>query len=70
MPYKNRIKTLEESHRLVSDQLFHLEKTGHGDPDKIKKLEETKRKYLSELQQMRRAQYEYDHERVDFEDDR
>jgi flagellar biosynthesis/type III secretory pathway chaperone len=70
MPYKSRIKTLEESHRLVDNQLFQLEKSGVGDSDKIQKLRETKQKYLSELQQLRRAQWDYDHERVDFDDDR
>lgn len=70
MPYKNRIKTLEESYRLVDNQLFQLEKSGVGDPEKIKSLRETKQKYVSELQQLRRAQWDHDHETVDFGDDR
>lgn len=70
MPYQNRIQTLEESHRLAADQLFHLEKTGTADPAKIQTLREAKQKYLTELQQMRRAQWDHDHERVDFDDDR
>lgn len=70
MPYKQRIKTLEESHRMVENQLFQLEKTGSTDTVKIQKLREAKQKYLTELQQMRRAQWDHDHERVDFEDDR
>lgn len=70
MPYRQRIKTLEESHRMVENQLFQLEKTGSTDTDKIQKLREAKQKYLTELQQMRRAQWDHDHERVDFEDDR
>jgi flagellar biosynthesis/type III secretory pathway chaperone len=70
MPYTNRIKTLEESHRVVDNQLFQLEKSGTGDPVKIQKLRETKEKYLAELRQMRRAQWDHDHDRVDFGDDR
>lgn len=70
MPYTNRIKTLEESYRLVDNQLFHLEKSNSNDSDKIQKLRETKQKYLTELQQLRRAQWDHDHERVDFDDDR
>jgi hypothetical protein len=70
MPYTQRIKTLEESHRMVDNQLFQLEKSGSKDSDKIQKLRETKEKYLSELRLMRRAQWDHDHERVDFEDDR
>jgi hypothetical protein len=70
MPYTNRIKTLEESHRLVENQLFQLEKSGSKDSVKIKQLQDAKEKYLNELRQLRRAQWDHDHERVDFEDDR
>jgi flagellar biosynthesis/type III secretory pathway chaperone len=70
MPYKNRIKTLEESHRLVDNQLFQLEKSGSNDSDKIQKLRETKDKYLTDLRIMRRAQWDHDHETIDYEDDR
>lgn len=70
MPYTNRIKTLEESHRLVDNQLFQLEKEGSTDSVKIEKLREAKQKYLDELRHMRRVQWDYDHESVDFGDDR
>ena len=70
MPYTNRIKTLEESYRLVDNQLFQLEKSNSNDFDKIQKLREAKQKYLTELQQLRRAQWDHDHETVDFDDDR
>lgn len=70
MPYTNRIKTLEESYRMVENQLFQLEKSGSTDSDKIQKLRETKEKYLGELRVMRRAQWDYDHNTVDFDDDR
>jgi len=69
MPYKSRIKTLEESHRLVENQLFQLEKS-NGDPEKIKKLREAKEKYFTELRAMNRAQWDHDHETVDLNDDR
>jgi DNA-directed RNA polymerase alpha subunit len=70
MPYRSRIKTLEESVRMLDDQIFHLEKTGNTDPEKIKKLIETKDKYFSELRLMNRAQWDHDHETVDLGDDR
>jgi len=70
MPYKQRIKTLEESHRLVENQIFQLEKSGSTDIEKIQKLKETKDKYFNELRTMNRAQWDYDHERVDLDDDR
>jgi len=70
MPYEQRIKILEESHRLVDNQLFQLEKSGSKDSAKIKSLQETKEKYLSELRVLRRAQWDHDHETVNFDDDR
>jgi flagellar biosynthesis/type III secretory pathway chaperone len=70
MPYTQRIKTLEESHRLVDNQLFHLEKSGSTDIKKLTELREAKAKYLKELSQMRRAQWDHDHETVQYDDDR
>jgi hypothetical protein len=70
MPYKNRIKTLEESIRLLDNQIFQLQKSGSTDTSKVKTLIETKDKYMSELRTMIRAQWDNDHETVDFGDDR
>ena len=70
MPYKNRIKTLEESVRLLDNQIFQLEKTGSTDIKKISELKENKDKYNKELRAMIRAQWDNDHNTVDFGDDR
>ena len=70
MPYKHRIKTLEESHRLVENQIFQLEKSGSTDVGKLQKLKELKDKYFTELRLMNRAQWDHDHESVDLNDDR
>lgn len=70
MPYKNRIKTLEESVRLLDNQIFQLQKEGSADTSKVKTLIETKDKYMSELRLMIRAQWDHDHETVNFDDDR
>jgi hypothetical protein len=70
MPYKQRIKTLEESHRLVENQIFQLEKSGSIDIEKLKHLKEIKDKYFNELRNMNRVQWDHDHERVDLDDDR
>jgi hypothetical protein len=70
MPYSQRIKTLEESHRLVDNQLFQLEKSGSTDTVTIKKLQDTKEKYLNELRQLRRFQWDHDHETMHYDDDR
>lgn len=68
MSYDQRIRTLEEAYRVVDNQLFHLEKTESKDSDKIKQLTDAKQKYLNELRQLRRAQYESSQE-VDFGDE-
>ena len=70
MPYKSRIKTLEESIRLVDNQLFQLEKNGSTDTKKLNELKETKDKYSKEVRLMIRAQWDNDHNTVDFGDDR
>lgn len=68
--YEQKIKMLEESHRLIDNQLFQLERSGSKDSDTIQKLQEQKNKYLNELRNLRRLQWDIDHERVNFDDDR
>jgi len=70
MPYRSRIKTLEESVRLLDNQIFQLEKNGSSDTKKLSDLKETKDKYSKELRLMIRAQWDNDHNTVDFGDDR
>ena len=68
MPYTNRIKTLEESVRLLDDQIFHLEKNDSSDIKRLTELKEIKDKYNKELRLMIRAQWDEDHESVDLSD--
>ena len=70
MPYTNRIKTLEESVRLLDDQIFHLEKNGSSDIKRLTELKEIKDKYNKELRTMVRAQWDDDHNTVDLWDER
>ena len=69
MPYKSRIKTLEESIRLLDNQIFQLEKNGSTDAKRLTELKETKDKYNKELRVMIRAQWDNDHNTVDLSDD-
>jgi prefoldin subunit 5 len=69
MPYKSRIKTLEESVRLLDNQIFQLEKSGSTDTKKLSDLKEVKDKYNKELRTMVRAQWDNDHNTVDLSDD-
>jgi hypothetical protein len=70
MPYRSRIKTLEESVRLLDNQIFQLEKNGSTDTKKLSELRESKEKYFTELRNMNRAQWDHDHETVNMDDDR
>jgi prefoldin subunit 5 len=70
MPYKSRIKTLEESIRILDNQIFQLEKNGSTDTKRLTELKETKDKYNKELRLMIRAQWDNDHNSVDLSDDR
>ena len=70
MPYKSRIKTLEESVRMLDNQIFQLEKSGSTDIKKLSELKETKDKYNKELRLMIRAQWDNDHNSIDLSDDR
>jgi hypothetical protein len=70
MPYKSRITTLEESVRMLDNQIFQLEKNGSADIKKLTDLKEVTDKYNKELKLMIRAQWDNDHNTVDFGDDR
>lgn len=70
MPYRSRIRTLEESVRLLDNQIFQLEKSGSTDTKRLAELKEHKEKYFTELRQMNRAQWDHDHETVNLDDDR
>jgi len=70
MPYRSRIKTLEESIRILDNQIFQLEKNSSIDTKKLSDLNETKDKYRKELRILTRQQWDHDNERVDLDDDR
>jgi hypothetical protein len=64
MPYTNRIKTLEESIRMLDEQI-----SKGTDVDKLNRLHEMKDAYNKELRLMNRAQWDNDHNSVDLGDD-
>jgi len=70
MPYRSRIKTLEESIRILDNQIFQLEKNSSIDTKKLSELNESKDKYRKELRILTRQQWDHDNERVDLDDDR
>lgn len=67
--FEQKIKSLEESFKLVENKIRQLEKSDNVDRDEITKLIATKNRYLLELRDLRKQQYEYS-QTVDFGDDR
>lgn len=69
MPYSSKIRTLEESHRLVVAQIELLEQSDNPNQAKLKSLNEAKGKYLDELRTWRKVQYE-ESQSINYDDDR
>jgi uncharacterized protein YdcH (DUF465 family) len=68
--YENRIKHLEESHRVLDQKIDTLEKNGLFEDMKMQELKKQRLLLRDELAILRRKQWEHDHETVDFDDDR
>jgi hypothetical protein len=60
--YTQRIKTLEESYKLIEQKILSKD----GD---LNSLQEQKAKYHRELSDLRRKQYDYEYERLDLSDE-
>ena len=68
--YENRIKHLEEAHRVLDQKIDTLEKNGLFEDIKMQELKKQRLLLRDELAILRRKQWEHDHETVDFDDDR
>lgn len=68
MPYRSRIITLTESHRLIDEQIKLME-ANNADPLKISEMKKQKLIYKDEIRRMERIQWEYQHDTVDLSDD-
>jgi uncharacterized protein YdcH (DUF465 family) len=68
--YENRIKHLEESHRVLDQKIDTLEKNGLFEDMKNQELKKQRLLLRDELAILRRKQWEHDHETVDFDDER
>jgi hypothetical protein len=66
MPHKNSITTLEASLRLVENRID----SNVGDIAELEKLKSEQSTIIYELSRLRKMQWEEDHERVNFEDER
>lgn len=66
MPYRNRIATLTETHRLLDKQITEAERNPEFSVERIAELKKQKLKYKDEISRLNKLQWEHDHERVDF----
>lgn len=70
MPYRSRLNTLKESHRLIDEAIIEKMKDPNFDEFKVNEMKKQKLMYKDEIRKLERAQWEHDNETVDFEDDR
>lgn len=63
--FENRIKHLEEAHRIINKQIDGLEKTGTFSDDHMQHLKKQRLQYRDEIARLNRLQWEHDHEYVD-----
>jgi len=68
--YRSKIQTLEESHRLLDKQISELAASGKYTDDQLNEMKRKKLMLKDEIRRLERLQWEDDHERVDFDDDR
>lgn len=71
MPYKTRIAELETLHRNLDIEITKMEKNHPGVHEaKVHDMKKQRLQYRDELSRLRKLQWEWDHERVEMEDDR
>ncbi len=70
MPYRSRLNTLKESHRLLDEVITEKMKDPNFDELKVNEMKKQKLIYKDEIRRLERAQWEHDNETVDLEDDR
>ena len=68
--YEDKIKHLEEAHRVLDQKIDTLEKNGLFEDIKMQELKKQRLLFRDELAILRRKQWEHDHETIDFDDER
>ena len=66
--YENRIKHLEESHRVLDKQINQLLATGVFEDTKIQEMKKQKLQLKDEIRRLNRLQWDHDHETVHFDE--
>ena len=65
--YENRIKHLEEMHRILDKKIDVMEKTGTFEDNQLNEMKKQRLLYRDELAKLRRLQHDIDQE-VDHDD--
>lgn len=68
--YENRIKHLQESHRLLDNQIETLMKNGLYEDLKLEELKKQRLLFKDEIARLTKLQWEHDHETVDYDEER
>jgi uncharacterized protein YdcH (DUF465 family) len=69
--YHERIKHLEEAHRILDSQIAKMDKNHpHAEQTKVAELKKNKLQLKDEISRLQRLQWEHDHETINHDDDR
>lgn len=69
MSYREQIRRLTETHRVLDEQVKHLEMIG-ASQERIVELKKRKLMFKDELARLHKLQWEEERERLDYSDDR
>jgi len=70
MPYKSQIRNLQEAYQKLDNEIFSLMKNENKDQVKLQDLIGKRSKTQLEIRKLQKLQWEEEHDRVNFEDDR
>ena len=67
--YENRIRHLEEMHARLNKQIDGLESTGRFDDVRLMELKKQRLSLRDQLSEIKRRQWEHDHEYLETDDE-
>jgi ABC-type phosphate transport system auxiliary subunit len=70
MPYKSQIKNLQEAYKKLDNEIFSLTKSQDKNQAMLQDLIGKRSKIQLDIRKLQKLQWEEEHDRVNFEDDR
>ena len=70
MPYKSQIKNLQEAYQKLDTEILSWTKSGDKDQAMLQDLISKRSKIQLDIRKLQKLQWEEEHDRVHFEDDR